>query len=99
MSTSKVSTSKELVDVYVGMMDPIESKWVEVFLDDHDVTKHCYYARLPIEQNLQIKSEVGLFKINEEGKRYLVDGYGGKNPATEVHEGIVSWRYKEDKPK
>lgn len=98
MSTNKVSTSKEWVDVDHSTRTPINAKNIEVFLDEKNVTRDCYFARLPDKPLIKKKSTVGLLLRNDEGNRYCVDGYGGKDVAKDTFKGIVWWRYRKDKP-
>ena len=102
MSTNKVSTSKEKdkfwVEVVPDMGRPIFAKSIMVFLNGKDVTKNCFFARLPRIPFLPVISSVGLFLINEKGKRYVVGVGKDAEAAKEDRKGIVWWKYRKDKP-
>ncbi len=82
------------VDCVPGMITPIHVRHVIIFLDGKDVTKDCYYARLPTEQNARVKSKVSLFLKDTSGNRYLK---ANKAAAGKTSKGIVWWKYREDR--
>lgn len=84
----------EWVDCVPGMKEPIEARNIVVFLDDKDVTRDCFYARLPVTPNVTVKSEVGLFTNKDE---VLRNGRGGEGIKRKNIWGKVWWKYREDK--
>ena len=85
------------VDVVHGMREPIYARHIEVYLNGVEVSRNCFCARLPSKPRVKVKSEVELLLLDEDGKRYLVDGKNGKEAARKTHKGIVWWKYREDR--
>ena len=89
----------ELMGVGIAARDA-EAKAICVFLEGAEVTNDCFYAVVPIEPNLEAPGMVSLYKVNAEGRRYLVPPptskpFDGGLPAQEHFVGMVRWEYRE----
>jgi hypothetical protein len=74
--------------------DP-KSRLIQVWLNDEDVTKHCFSAYVPDTPGIATFGEVGIYKVDKDGN-FLTekDEQGNRSFIPKYMSGEVKWEWK-----
>ena len=76
-------------------VDSPEARTSRVWLNFKEVTNQTFQAEVADKPNRFSFGMVGLYPLNEHGKRFLVtDDEGNRQPAKEYRKGLIFWALK-----